>query len=99
MARARLRTASILCLAIWAAIWLLFFVLRLSPLDIRVIPGIGLIMLGAFALAVAVPLLAIVLAAAAVFRQPEIRLNWLILGCAIAALLGQVFLLLVFRWL
>jgi hypothetical protein len=97
--KALLRTASIVCLVVWAAIWLLFLGLRLSPLDIRRIPGIGLVMLGAFAVVMVVPMLAAGFAGAAVVRQPQNRLNWVTLGCAIAALLGQVLLFLISRWL
>jgi hypothetical protein len=39
MSKVSLRTASIACLAIWVATWLLFLLMRLSPLDIRSIPG------------------------------------------------------------
>jgi hypothetical protein len=44
-------------------------------------------------------MLATGLAAAALFRQPRTPLNLLIFGCAVAALLGQVFLFLITRWL
>ena len=60
----RLRVAAICCLAAWAAIWLLFLSMRFSSFDIRVIPGIG-------------PL---------------------ILGCGVAALLGQAMLFTITRW-
>ena len=99
MAKTSLRTAAIYCLAIWAAIWLMFLVMRFSPLDIRVIPGIGMFMLTALAVAVMAPIVATGLAAAALVRQPRALLNWLALGCAITVLLGQVFLFLISRWL
>jgi len=99
MARASLRTASIYCLALWVAIWLLFLLMRFSPLDIRDIPGIGMIMLIAFAVALVAPIVATGLAGAALVRQPRVFLNLLVFGCAIAALLGQVFLFLISRWL
>ena len=94
-----LRTASIYCLAIWAAIWLLFLAIRLSPLDIRIIPGIGPVMLIALVVALMAPIVAMGIAGAAVVRQPRVPLNWLILGCAVAALLGQVILFAITRWL
>ena len=99
MAKASLRTASIYCLALWVAIWFLFLLMRFSPLDIRGIPGIGMIMLIAFAVALVAPIVATGLAGAALVRQPRVLLNLLVFGCAIAALLGQVFLFLITRWL
>jgi hypothetical protein len=99
MAKASLRTAAISCLAIWAAVWLLFLVMRLSPLDIRGIPGIGMVMLVALGVALLAPIVATGLAGAALVRQPRVPLNWLTLGCAIAALFGQGLLFLITRWL
>jgi hypothetical protein len=99
MAKASLRTASISCLAIWVTIWLLFLLMRFSPIDIRVIPGIGMIMLIALAVALVAPIVATGLAAAALVRQPRARPNVLTFGFAISALLGQVFLFLISRWL
>jgi hypothetical protein len=94
-----LRTASIYCLAIWAAVWLLFLAIRLSPLDIRIIPGIGPVMLIALVVALVAPIVAIGLAGTAVVRWPRTPLNWMVLGCAIAALLGEAILFAVTRWL
>ena len=94
-----MRTASIYCLAIWAAIWLLLLLIRLSPLDIRIIPGIGPVMLIALVVALIAPIVAMGIAGAALVRQPRAPVNWLILGCAIAALLGQVILFTMMRWL
>lgn len=88
MIKASLRTAAIACLAMWAAVWLLFLLMRFSPLDIRRIPGIGMVMLGALGLALLAPIVATGLAGAALARQPRVALNWLTLGCAIAALFG-----------
>lgn len=99
MVKASLRTASISCLAIWAAVWLLFFLIRLSPLDIRIIPGIGIFMLVALGVAVLAPIVATGLAGAALIRQPRVPLNWLTLGCAVAALFGQGLLFLITKWL
>jgi len=99
MAKTSLRAASIYCLAIWAAIWLLFLLMRLSSFDIRVIPGIGPVMLSAFVVALVAPIVAMGIAGAALVRQPRIPLNWLIFGCAIAALLGQALLFMISRWL
>jgi hypothetical protein len=99
MAKTSLRIASIYCLAIWAAIWLLFLVIRLSPLDIRVIPGIGPVMLIALVVALVAPIVTTVIAVAALIRQPKALLNWLIFGCAIAALVGQEILFAITRWL
>jgi hypothetical protein len=99
MLKASLRTASIYCLMLWLAIWLLFLLMRFSPLDIRGIPGIGMIMLVAVAVALVAPIVATVLAGAALFREPRAPQNLLIFGCAIAALIGQACLFLISRWL
>jgi hypothetical protein len=99
MAKSSLRTASVFCLAIWAAVWILFLLIRLSTFDIRVIPGIGPVMLGALAVAVLAPIVAATLTGIALVRQPRMPLNWLTLGCAIAALVGQEFLFLITKWL
>src|SRR5258706_266174 len=99
MVKVSLRTASIACLAIWAAVWLLFLSIRFSPLDIRSVPGIGMFTLGALGVALLAPIVASGLAVAALVRQPRVPLNWLTLGCAVAALFGQGLLFLVTRWL
>jgi len=99
MAKASLRTASIYCLALWAAIWLLFLLMRFSPFDIRNIPGIGVIMLTALVVALVAPIVATGLAGVALVRQPRAPLTWVTFGCAIAVLAGQVLLFLVTRWL
>jgi hypothetical protein len=65
MAEVSLRTASISCLAIWLAIWLLFLLMHHSPFDIRTIPGIGMIMLTALLVALVAPIVATGLAGAA----------------------------------
>jgi hypothetical protein len=94
-----LRTASISCLAIWAAIWLLFLSLRFSTLDVTGIPGAGLVLLGSLVAAVLAPIVATGLAAAALFRQPRVPLNWMVLGCSTAVLLGQALLFFVTSWM
>ena len=97
-AKASLRNASLCCLAIWAAVWLLFLVMRFTPFDIREIPGIGPIMLAALGVALLAPVAAIGLAGAALVRQPRASLNWLALGCALTAMFGQGLLFIVTRW-
>lgn len=99
MAKVSLRAVSISCLAIWAAIWLLFLSIRFSPIDIRVIPGIGGVMLVALAIALLAPIVAAGLAGAAVVRQPRAPLNWITLGCAIVIFFGQAALFLAFAWM
>ena len=99
MAKASLRNAAIYCLALWAAIWLLFLLMRLSPFDIRGIPGIGMVTLIALAVALVAPIVATVLAGAALIREPRALLNLLTFGGAFAALVGQVALFLISRWL
>jgi hypothetical protein len=93
------RTASIYCLVVWAAIWLMFLLIRFSRLDIRVIPGIGPFMLIALVVVLLAPLVATGIAGAAVVRQPRIPLNWLTLGCAILVLLGQMHLFMTSGWM
>ena len=99
MGKASLRTASISCLAIWAAVWISFLSIRFSSFDIRAIPGIGILMLVALGVALLAPIAATGLAGVALVRQPRVPLNWLTLGFAIAALLGQGLLFIISRWL
>jgi predicted secreted protein len=99
MSKASLRIASISCLAIWAAIWFLFLLMRLLPFDVRGIPDAGMVMLTALAVALAAPIVATGVAGAVLVRGPRTSPDLLIFGCAIAALLGQVFLFLISRWL
>ena len=99
MAKTSLRTASIYCLGLWAAIWFFFLLIRLSSFDIRIIPGIGPVMLLALVVALVAPIVAMGLSGVALFRQPRVPLDWLVLGCAIAAFLGQGVLFTVTRWL
>jgi hypothetical protein len=82
MAKVSLRTATVSCLAISVAIWLLFLLMRLSPLDIRNIPGIGMVMLIALVVALVAPVVATGLAGAAVspiapstIKRADIRLR------------------------
>ena len=99
MAKTSLRTASIYCLAIWVAIWLLFLLMRFSPFKITDIPGVGVVVLAALVVALLAPIVAMGLAAVALVRQPSVSLNWIAFGCATAALFGQVLLFLITRWL
>ena len=99
MSKVSFRSASISCLAVWVAVWILFFLMRVSPLDIRVIPGIGPFLLLALATAILAPLVAGALACAALVRRPRAAWNWLALGLAIAAFFGQGCLFLASRWM
>jgi len=94
-----LRTASIYCLALCLAIWLLFLLMRLSPFDPRSIPDIGLMMPLALAVALLASIVATLLAGAALIRQPRARVNLLVFGSALAVLFGQMFLFLISSWL
>jgi hypothetical protein len=93
------RSASIACIAIWAAIWLFFLLVRSSTFDIRVVPGIGPVMLLMLVATVIAPLAATVLAVIAVAQRPAVWLNWITLGVAIAVLSGQAILFTVSRWM
>jgi hypothetical protein len=73
--------------------------IRFSSFDIRVIPGIGPVMLASLVVVVLAPLVAIVLAAVALVRQPRVPLNWLTLGGGFAAFFGQAALFAATRWL
>lgn len=99
MVKTSLRTAAIICLVIWAVIWLLFIAVRLSPFDIRGVPGAGKDLLIALAVALLSPIVATALAAAALARQPRLPRDRLLLGWAIAAFFGQAILFLITRWL
>jgi hypothetical protein len=98
-AKPYLRTWAMYCLAIWAAIWAMFMLMRFSPLDIRTIPGIGMVLLGSLVVALVAPLAATVLAAAALFRQSRSLLTLLTLACALAVLVGQVLLFSMTGWM
>jgi hypothetical protein len=77
----------------------MFLLMRFSPLDIRNIPGIGIIMLTALGIVVVAPIVATGLAGAALVSQPRAPLNLLTFFCAVGALVGQVLLFLASRWL
>jgi hypothetical protein len=94
-----LRTMAIIALAVWAAIWVFFLAIRFSGFDIRLIPGIGPVMLLLLGLAGISPLAASVLALLAVIQRPSVPLNWITLVCAVAALLGQAALFAASRWM
>ena len=94
-----LRIAAVYCLAIWVAVWVVFMAIRFLPVDIRVIPGIGPIMLLALVVALAAPVVAAVAAGASVIREPRARLNWLTLGAALCVLFGQVMLFAATKWM
>jgi hypothetical protein len=99
MVKPSFRTAAILCLAIWAAVWLMFLLMRFSSFDIRSIPGIGPFMLASLAASVLAPIVATGFAGVASVRQPRVLSNWVTLACATAALVGQGLLFLMTRWL
>jgi hypothetical protein len=99
MANLSLRKAALLCLATWLGIWVVFMLMRFSPLDIRIIPGIGPLLLVALVVALLAPIVATILAAGALLRQPRDLKNLLTLGCALAALVGQMFIFAITKWL
>jgi hypothetical protein len=98
-AKDSLRAAAIYCLAAWVGVWLLFLLIRLSRLDIRVVPGIGPFMLSALVVSFLAPIVATALAVASLIRRPGVLLNWLVPGCALAALTVQAFVFLSSRWM
>jgi hypothetical protein len=99
MVNTSLRVASTCCLAIWAALWLLFLLIRFSSFDIRIIPGIGPVMLIALVVALVAPVVATVIAGTALLREPRISLNWVIFACSIVAVVGQAMLFMITKWL
>ncbi|HEY2684102.1 MAG TPA: hypothetical protein VGI93_11370 [Steroidobacteraceae bacterium] len=99
MAKVSLRTASVYCLVVCAAIWVFFLLIRVSSFDIRVIPGIGPIMLAALVSVILAPIVATGIAVIALVRRPRAPINWLILACALAALFGEGALFTVNAWL
>jgi hypothetical protein len=99
VAKISLKSASIYCLAIWAAVWCLFMLIRFSGFDIRVIPGIGPILLVALVVSIVGPLVAICIAVVSVIRRPSGTLNWLILGCAVAACIAVGLIFSETKWL
>jgi hypothetical protein len=92
MTQTLLRKLAFSILAVWIAIWFLFLMIRMSPFDIRVIPGIGAIMLLALAAALLAPVAATGIAVFALCRGSRAPLDWIVLGCAAAALVGQTLL-------
>jgi hypothetical protein len=99
VAKVSLKSASIYCLASWAAVWCLFMLIRFSGFDIRVIPGIGPILLVALVVSIIGPLVAICIAVISLIRRPSGALNWLILGCAVAACIAVGFIFSETKWL
>jgi hypothetical protein len=94
-----LRTAAVICLALWGATWIAFLLLRLSPFDIRQVPGIGPIMLAALAVAVLAPIVAAAMAGAALLREARTPLSFWVLAGSVAALLGVLAIFASTRWL
>jgi hypothetical protein len=99
MARSRSQNASLVSLAVWLAVWALFLAAALSSFDVRVIPGIGPLLLAALAASFLAPLVALGFAVGALTRNPRATLNWVLLACAAAAILGQSLLFATSRWL
>ena len=99
MSRISIRAAAIWCLAIWAAVWCFFMVIRLSGFDIRIIPGIGPLMLVALAISVLAPVVAVGIAGASLIKRPRTVASWLILGCAVAACIIVAYIFEATRWL
>ena len=87
------------CLALWASVWLLFLLMRFSPFDYRIVPGIGPLILLALVAALLLPIAATGLAAVALIRDPRVAPHWWLVGGSIAVLLGQSLLFLSTRWL
>ena len=73
--------------------------IRFSGFDIRVIPGIGPIMLVALGVAIMGPIAAIGIVGFALVLGPRTVLNWLILGCAIAACFAVGLIFSATKWL
>lgn len=99
MQKPSLQSASISCLIGWAGIWMFFTLIRISSFDIRVIPGIGPVMLLALVAVFLAPVAATGIAGWALLRQPRAPLNWLLLACGIAAVIGQQMLFTSKGWL
>ena len=77
----------------------MFMLIRFSGFDIRVIPGIGPIMLIALVVAVISPVLALGVAGASLIQRPRAVLGWLILGCAVAACFAVGIIFAATKWL
>jgi hypothetical protein len=87
--RAPLRSGALVCLGLWALIWLMYMAMRFSPFDIHAIPGVGFLLLGSLAVAFLAPVAASAFAAVALLKQPRAPFSWLVLGAAVAVLVGQ----------
>lgn len=99
MPKASLQAAPVYCLAAWVAIWLLFLLIRVSSFDIRIIPGIGPVMLLMLVAALTAPIVAMGIAGMALVRCPRTPPNRLVFGCSIAAFVGQWMLFAITQWL
>lgn len=99
MARNWLRSAALICIALWVAIWLVFIGVRLSSFDVSQHPSLGRLALILLLTVLMAPLLAIGFGIAAVLQRPAVLSNWITLACAGAALVLQTLLFLVTRWM
>jgi hypothetical protein len=99
MAKPLLRTASIYCLVLWAAIWTFYVLLRSSHLDVRSIPGAGPVLLLSLVVITLAPLGAAGLSVAAVVRQPRARSGWVMLALAMFAFVAQWGLFMASSWM
>ncbi|HEX4377760.1 MAG TPA: hypothetical protein VHZ99_11480 [Steroidobacteraceae bacterium] len=99
MASSKLTIASIVCLAIWVAVWVLFLFIRFSGVDIRLIPGIGIFMLSTLVVSFLAPVAATGLAVIALIRQPSVLLNWFCLLGGVTVMFGQALVFVSSRWL
>lgn len=98
-AKSPLRKAAIACIAVWVVIWVVFMLIRFSHVDVRVMPGVGPVLLMLLAAAGILPLAAAVLAVIAAIQQPKEPLSWMTLGGAIAVLCGQAVMFMANRWM
>jgi hypothetical protein len=80
-------------------VWALFMLIRFSGFDIRIIPGVGPIMLMALVISILAPVVAMGIAGVALIRRPRAVLGWVILGFAVAACLAVGFMFAANRWL
>jgi hypothetical protein len=99
MTKRALPIAAIVCLVIWAAIWVFFLSMRFSTFDVRRLPGAGMLMLGSLIIALLAPFVAAALSGAALIRAPRAPLTFLVFGCALAVLFGQAAVFLASRWM
>lgn len=95
----RLRRASLVCLAVWLVIWVLWMVMRFLPVDGRGIPGIGPFLLASLVGIFVAPLLSAGLAVICLIRRDRRPADWVVLAVSLAIIPGEMMVFQATAWL